>query len=316
MEAGYLVLVAVLPIFLIIGCGMLARTLRLLDTSADLSLMKLIINLLYPALIFSFILGNDTLRNPENLILPPILGLGTVVISFLVSLFIAQVFKLGSHQDRRTFSFITGIHNSTYFTLPIVSLLFDRETIGILLVYNLGVELAIWVVGIGLVLPLKNPTSFLKRILNAPVIAIVLATCMNYYHFDQNLPEPVFKAINIIAQCAIPLALILIGATFADFKPKLKFFTELRIPFWASTIRLVCMPIILLSIAALLPLSTKLEQVIVVQVAMPCAVFPIVLTQHFGGNPDIAFKIVLSTTLLSFLTIPFWIQTGMMLFGL
>ena len=316
METTYLVLLAVLPIFLIIGCGTLARLLRVLDTSADLSLMKLVINLLYPALIFSFILGNDTLRKPENLILPPLLGLGTVVIGFAVSIVVARTFKLGSPQDCRTFSFITGIHNSTYFTLPIVALLFDHDTIGVLLVYNLGVELAIWIIGIGLVLPQKNPVPFFKRILNAPVVAILLATWLNYCRFDQDIPAFAFKAIRLLGQCAIPLGLILIGATFADFKPKLKFFTQFRISFWASAIRLVCLPAILLSIAYLLPLSTKLEQVIVVQVAMPCAVFPIVLAQHYSGSSEIAFRIVVSTTLLSFLTIPFWIQTGMQLFGL
>lgn len=316
METTYLVLVAVLPIFLIIGCGGLARSLKLLDTSADLSLMKLVVNLLYPALIFNFILGNDILRKPENLILPPLLGLGTVVIGFAVSMIVAQIFALGSQQDRRTFSFITGIHNSTYFTLPIVALLFDHETVGLLLVYNLGVELAVWVIGIGLILPQKDSVSFFRRILNAPVVAIIFATLINYFRFDRELPEFVFKAIKLIGQCAIPLGLILIGATFADFKPRLKFFTQLKIPFLASTVRLVCLPLILLSIAYFLPLSTKLEQVIVVQVAMPCAVFPIVLSQHYGGSADVAFKIVFSTTLLSFLTIPFWIKTGMQLFGL
>ncbi len=316
METTYLVLVAVLPIFLIIGCGTFARLLRVLDTSADLSLMKLVINLLYPALIFSSILGNDALRRLENLILPPLLGLGTVAIGFALSIFVAHKLKLGSPQDCRTFSFITGIHNSAYFTLPIVALLFDYETIGVLLVYNLGVELAIWIIGIGLILPQQSPTSFLKRILSAPVVAILLATWLNYYRFDQDIPKFIFKAPKLMGQCAIPLGLILIGATLADFKTKLKFFTQFRISFWASTIRLVFLPIILLSIAYLLPLSTKMEQVIVVQIAMPCAVFPIVLAQHYGGSSEIAFKIVVSTTLLSFLTIPFWIQTGMKLFGL
>lgn len=316
METTYLVFVAVLPIFLIMGCGALARSVRLLDTGADISLMKLIINLLYPALIFSFILGNDVLREPNNLIVPPLLGIGTLVIGFLVSILVAQAFELGSSQDRRTFSFITGIQNSTYFTLPIVALLFDEETIGLLLVYNLGVEMAIWIIGIGLILPQKNPGPFFKRVLNAPVIAILAAIFINYCRFDEKLPEFVFKAIRLMGQCAIPLGLILIGATFADYKPKLKFFTQLKISLWASAVRLICLPFILLSIAYLLPLSTKMEQVITVQAAMPCAVFPIVLVQHFGGSSDIAFKIVFCTTLLSFLTIPFWIQAGLKLFGL
>jgi predicted permease len=74
-------------------------------------------------------------------------------------------------------------------------------------------------------------------------------------------------------------------------------------------------PIILLSFAYLLPLSVELKQVVMVQAAMPCAVFPIVLARHFNGSPEVALKVVLSTTLLSLVTIPLWLTYGMSLFN-
>ena len=316
MEATYLVLLAVVPIFLLIGCGTLARLFGWLDKNADLSLMKLVINLLYPALIFSNILGNDVLRSKANLIVPPLLGIGTVVLGFTIAWFVANKLKAVSQSDRRTFTFITGIQNSIYFALPITELLFDKETIGILLIYNVGVEIALWMLGVGFILSPKDSKSLLGRIISAPIIAILLATWINYFRFDQELPEFVFKATRLLGQCAIPLGLILIGALFADQKPSIKLFTEFKIPLSAAVVRLFVMPAILLISAFLLPLSTELEKVIIIQAAMPCAVFPIVLTQHYGGSPNIAFKIVLSTTLLSFLTIPIWIRAGINLLGL
>jgi predicted permease len=316
METTYLVLVAVLPIFLITGCGALARLFGWLDTNADLSLMKLVINLLYPALIFSNILGNDVLREPINLIIPPLFGLGTVLVGFAISWIVASKFKIGNSSERRMFSFITGIQNSTYFPLPIIYLLFGQETVGILLVFNLGVEVAIWLVGVGFILSSENLKTFFGRVVNAPVIAILLATWINYFRYDQELPDFVFKTIGVLGQCAIPLGLVLIGAIFADLKTSVKVFTRIEISVLAVVIRLAVLPLIFLLSAYFLSLTTELERVIVIQAAMPCAVFPIVLAKHFGGSSDIAFKIVLSTTLLSFLTIPFWIQAGIKLLGL
>ncbi len=316
MEATYLILLAILPVFLVIGCGSIARLLGWLDTNADASLMKLVINLLYPALIFSNILGNDSLRKPANLITPPLLGLGTVIIGFAIAWIFISKFKKESQPDKRTFIFITGIQNSVYFPLPIIMLLFDKETVGLLLVYNLGVEIAIWVIGVGFILSTKDSMSLLKRLVSAPVVAILLATWINFIGFDRELPDFAFKAVQLLGQCAIPVGLVLIGAIFADLKPSVKIFTQIKIPLMAIIIRLAVLPAIILLTASLLTLSTELEKVIVIQAAMPCAVFPIVLTQHFGGSSDVAFKIVFSTTLLSLLTTPFWIQAGIKLFGL
>ena len=316
MEANFLILLAIVPIFLLICSGIIARLLGWLDTSADISLMKLVVNLLYPALIFDKILGNEVLRNPGNLILPPLLGLGTVLAGFAVAWLVIRKFSVESPSHKRTFIFITGIQNSVYFTLPIIELLFDQETIGILLVYNLGVEIAIWLIGVSLILPTEGAKSLLGRIVSAPVVAILLATWINFIGFDRELPDFVFKVIPLLGQCAVPLGLILIGAIFTDLKPSIRIFTEIKIPLLAIGIRLVILPAIMILTAFFLPLTIELERVIVIQAAMPCAVFPIVLAQHFGGSSHIAFKIVFSTTILSFLTIPFWIQAGIKLLGL
>jgi len=278
--------------------------------------MTVVVNLLYPALIFSFILGNDALRQPSNLLLPPLLGLTTVVGGFGLSMLVARKFKIGDQRDCRTFAFTTGIYNYGYFPVPIIALLFDRETTGVLLVHNLGVEIAMWVLGVGFILSRNDPKSIWKRVFSGPVIAILIAVPMNYFKLDQHLPNFALETINLLGQCAIPIGLILIGATFADLSKGVRMTDRLKIPITASILRLGIFPAAFLFIALILPLSTELKCVLAVQAAMPCAVFPIVLARHFDGSPEVALKVVLGTTLLSFLTIPLWISIGMKLLDL
>jgi predicted permease len=48
---------------------------------------------------------------------------------------------------------------------------------------------------------------------------------------------------------------------------------------------------------------------------MPAAVFPIMLARHYGGDAATAIRIVIVTSLLGFLTIPFWLRIGMQAVG-
>lgn len=86
---------------------------------------------------------------------------------------------------------------------------------------------------------------------------------------------------------------------------------SIRIPAAACILRLGIFPVAFLLFAFLMPLSVELKRVVIIQAAMPCAVFPIVLARHFDGSPEVAFKVVLSTTLVSLLTIPLWISLGL-----
>lgn len=294
----------------------MARRLGWLDTEADRSLMTVVVNLLYPALIFSFILGNDALRQPSNLILPPLVGLTTVIGGFGLAMLFARKFKIGDQKECRTFAFTTGIYNYGYFPVPIIALLFDRETAGVLLVHNLGVEVAMWVLGVGFILSRNDPKSICKRVFSGPVIAILVAVPMNYFKVDLQLPNSALETINLLGQCAIPLGLILIGATFMDLSKEMKVTSRLNIPITASVLRLGILPAAFLFIAFILPISTELKCVITVQAAMPCGVFPIVLARHFDGSAEVALKVVLGTTLISFLTIPLWIAIGIKLLDL
>ncbi len=314
-ESG-LIFTAIMPIFFIIFAGFVARRVGWLNADADRSLMAVVINLLYPAFIFSLTLGNEALRNPANIVIPPLVGLTSVVAGFGIIMLLARKLNIGDQRECRTFAFSTGMYNYGYFPIPIIALLFNRETTGVLLVYNVGVEIAMWSLGVGFILSANDPKPIWRRLLSAPVITILIAVPMNWLHVDQHLPNFAFESIDLLGQCAIPLGLLLIGATFADLAKGVLLFQRMHVPLYAIIMRLGIFPIIFIFFAFLFPFSTELKAVMIVQAAMPCAVFPVVLARQFDGSAEVALKVALATTIMSILTIPLWITFGLQLLDL
>jgi hypothetical protein len=73
---------------------------------------------------------------------------------------------------------------------------------------------------------------------------------------------------------------------------------------------------VFLLLARYLPCSVELKRVILLQAAMPAAVFPIIMARHYGGDPITALRVVVATSLGGLLTIPLWLRFGMHFAGL
>ena len=70
------VLSAVLPVFFLALVGIGLRRVRWLTEEADATLLRLVVNVLTPCLIFDKVLGNQALQRAENLFIPPLMGFG------------------------------------------------------------------------------------------------------------------------------------------------------------------------------------------------------------------------------------------------
>lgn len=310
------VLTAVLPVFGIMGVGFWLRRMAWLSAEADQSLMRLTINLLLPSLIFDSVLGNAALRRPENVFLPPLLGYGMMAAGVGVARCFAGLAGARSKPERRTFSFVTGLQNYSYLTIPLCLSLFDSGTMGVLFVHNVGTEMAMWTLGIA-TLTGGGLAGGWKKILNAPLAALLLALLLNFLSLHCAPPAPVMMAGKIIltgihwfGQSAIPMALLMIGAIVADHFEEARGGNAARVVMVSSLVRLGIMPALFLLLAKFFPCSADLKRVLILQGAMPSAVLPIVLTKHYGGDARMAVQIALGTSLLGIATIPLWIRLG------
>ncbi len=323
------VLGAVLPVFSIMGAGVLLRRLNWLTQDADRSLMRVTINGLLPCLIVDSVIKNTVLRQPGTVLLAPTVGFVTVMFGIGVAWLCRRAVGLRRPVEGRTFAYCLGIYNYTYVPLPLVILLFATrpETVGVLFVHNVGVEIAFWTLGL-LLLSGASVKEGWKKALNAPVISILVGLALNYGNGSVWVPKFLLVAVHVLGQCAFPMALLLIGTVVSDE------FTEFRrsalgrgeppeaagagwrVMAGACLLRLGVLPAFFLLLATHLPCSVELKNVIVVEAAMPAAVLPIVVAKHYGGDVNTALRVVLSTSVVGLVTIPLWIRFGMKVVGL
>lgn len=308
------VLPAVLPVFCLALVGVLLRKVEWLTEAADASLMRVVVNVLTPALILDKVLGNAVLRRPENLLLPPLLGFGGVALGVGIGWVLRRRTGLVGDSVQRTFAATTGIQNYGYVPLPLIEQLFPGNTTGVLFVHNLGVDTALWTVC--LIALGHGGWREWRRLVNAPILAVVVALALNVLGAGDWLPKFVLTSAHMLGACCFPLGIVLTGAILADSSRELRQELGLRTLIWSGVLRLGLLPALLLLVAHFIPASRELKQVLVVEAAMPAAVFPIVMARHYGGDPLTAIRIVIGTSLVGFLTIPFWLRIGMHAVGL
>jgi predicted permease len=304
------ILLLILPVFALIAIGVGLRRMSWLTAEADTSLLKLVVNFLYPCLIFESVLNNDALRVPSNLALAPLVGLVAMALTIVASLQAGRLLGLTQGHGLRTFAFAVGINNYGYIPIPLMTALFGPASVGVLLVHNVGCEAAIWTVGI-LVLSGLSLRDGWRKLVNPPVIALLLALTGNLFGVGPHVPDFLREIIQQSASCAIPLGLMLIGGTLEKYFAQPRELFEPKVTFSACLLRLGVYPLLYLAIAKYLPCTVELKRVLVVQAAMPAGILPIVIAKHYGGQPLTAVRVVIGTTAAGILVIPLWIRVGL-----
>jgi malate permease and related proteins len=308
-------LLLVLPVFALIGVGVAVRRLHWIEGEAETSLIRLTVNVCYPCLIFESVANNAALQSPGNLLLPPLLGFGITWLAIRFGLLIAQAIGLHVGTGLRTFGLTVGIANYGYLPLPIMAAIWGTESQGVLLVHNVGVEIAIWTVGV-LVLSGQSLREGWRKLVSPVVITLAVAVVFNLTRATPFLPGVVSQTIHALAVCAIPLGLIMSGVNLAQYLHNPRELFDPKITIAASIVRLGVLPLAIITLAKFLPCSIELKRVLVVQAAMPTAIFPIILAKLYGGHPRTAVQIALGTTALGILVIPLWLRFGLAWLGL
>lgn len=306
------ILTVILPVYLIMGAGAAVRKIGILPREADAGMMRLTIVLLTPSLILERVVGNASVMEPAPVLVAAGLGYALVAFGIALSYFAAPLIGLKRHEGRRTFAVASGLQNYGFVAIPIVTALFpDKGTLGVLFTFTLGVEVACWTAGVGLLTGLEKAPWRLA--LNPPVIAILASLLLNFTGLHVYVPQVAHNTLGVLGGCAVPLALLIIGASIADSwgAERMRWSVAVLSPL----LRLGVIPIAFLAVAYYLPLTVELKRVIIIQGAMPSAVFNIMVARHYGGHPPTAIQCVLSTTVVSLVTTPLVIAWALRLTG-
>jgi predicted permease len=307
MQESLIVLMAALPVYLILALGPVLRRTGWLTPEMDKGVMSMAVHLFFPCLILDKMLGSEILRDFNTVLSAASVGFFLIAAGTAIGWFLAPALGLKLGSGRRTFAVAGGLQNYGYIAIPLILYLFPRDDVmAILFTHNLGVELAMWTIGLMLLSGDSKPS--LKIFLKGPIIAVVLGVFLLQTGGDHFIPDIIRRTFNTLGNCAIPISLLLVGTALTDLVGKVKF--DWKIGLGGILVRLALIPILFLLAAKYLPIALELKQVLVVQAALPSAMFPIVLSKHYGGRTDVAAQVVVATAIASMLTMPLMITFG------
>ena len=307
------IVLATVPVFMICAVGFVLRRGRVIDDDSEKSIMRLILLVLYPCFILSKIPGNDSLRELSVVSTALSSGFVLTLTGMLIAFGIAKALGISKEQGSNTFCLSTGIQNYGFLPIPLIEALFPRdiadETLGVLFVHNLGLEIALWTVGIIILSGTFKGSA--KRLINGPTVAIAIGLFLNFAGLGDSIPVPIKSFLSQLGNCSIPISLVLVGATFCGVLQREKWKLDWKVALGAMVVRFLVMPAIFVSSALAVSFSNELSRILIVQSAMPSAVFPVVLAKHFGGKPGVAAQVVIVTTIASIVLTPILLTLGM-----
>jgi malate permease and related proteins len=282
---------AVLPVALIIFIGFIAgRTLPL--ERSTLSLLSVFI--LSPALVIDSLYRTElSVQNSTKLLI----GFA------LTSLLIYGAVWLISKITRLSSSLSTALTATVLFPntgnmgLPVATFALGAAGLERAIVYMIGSGILMFCLGPAIIQG-KGIIQGLKLTLRLPLLWAVLCG-LGLRFFSVKFPFELDTGIQKLGSADIPIALILLGMQLAATRFRLGI-KELL----AAIARLLIAPLIAYLVGNFLHLEQLSLQVLVLQSAMPTAVSSLVLVSEFGGDKDFVARGIVTSTLMSFITLP------------
>lgn len=291
---------AVLPLFFMMMLGVLVRRFQWLNESELARLNSVVFKLLFPFTVFSSIYHTDLSSSfYPKLILYCV---AAVLITFLVSLFLVPRFE---KNNKSRGAIIQAIYRSNFVLLglPLVSNIYPNADLGMTAIV---IAVLIPVFNVLAVATLETfrggvvkPKRILLGILTNPLI---LGTIAGILASPISLPTVLDNTVSQLASAAIPIALILLGASFqSDRSPSMK-----RNLVICVLSRLVIVPGIFLTIAALLGFRGIGFITLLGVFATPCAISSYTMAVEMESDGDLAGAVVIYSSMFSCLTLFLW----------
>jgi len=284
----------IVPVFIAIGLGyILERRLKIEIKSVS----RTIFYALTPCLVFSSLV-KSTISGGEFW--------GIASFEILITLFVALVawgVARALRFDRAmesAFLLATLFVNSGNYGLSVNQLAFGDEALARAVIYFVVSSLLVNTTGVYLASRGQaRAGDALSNVFKVPIVyAVFLAVFVKLINLTVT-GSPVFKAVDMVGQGAVPLMLLLLGMQLA----KTPLTQGMKTAGLAAFIRLAVASIIAWPLANWLGLAGPTLQACVVEASMPTAVTTTVLAIEFDVKPEFVTSVVFLSTLASPITL-------------
>jgi len=286
---------AIAPVALIILIGFIARRFLPLETH---SLSQITVYILAPALVADGLYRTTiSTQSATKLIIGFILVSASI---YGITKILAKLLKLSPALETSLIA-ASLFPNNGNLGLPLIKFAFGETGLERAIIYMIASSMLMFGLGPailkgdgfrrGLDLTLKLPLFW--------AMLLGLTAHLLQLTFPLNLAE----GLRLLGEGAIPLALVILGIQLYSIEFAIKFKELLGV-----AIRLILAPVIAWGFGYLLQLDSLDWQILVIQTAMPTAVNTVVLVGEFGGDLPWAARAIVVSTVISFITLPIWLE--------
>jgi malate permease and related proteins len=298
---------AMVQIFILGALGYILIKKKLLSHAGLDALSRLVIQVIFPALIFTQLLQNFNFSLYPNWWIFPLISLAITTIGLIVGLALLKLIKLKTHKLQ--FLSLVSFQNSGYLPLAMVVGIFSGQELSSIFIYIflflLGFDLVAWSLGIYMLTYEKQVKFKLRSIFSPPVITNLTTLLLIALGLNKFIPASVFKPVQMVGNCTLPLAMLVVGGNVALVQLKN---IDKKTVFFFLLGKLIILPALGMWVVLKLSLPQLFGFLIVMQLAMPSATSLSVIIRRYNKEDTLISQGVFFSHLISLLTIPLFLS--------
>jgi len=304
---------ALLPSGVIIVLGAMLRKFQpagLTLTQTRSVVGTLVLNLFYPALIFSVIPRVEL--SGDIFVAPLVSNVGIVAGMLACWAFYPWLKKNGlGKPELGALMLVCGLGNIISLGVPLLEAVQGDDAARFAIYIDImGITPMLWIVGLWIAIQwgdnnegVQSPLKFLKSLFSLPPIwAFAIAITLNV--FGLTLPDFLQKAAEMLGSVTMSGMLLIVGMSlsFASLKEH-KF-----IALFASIIKLALVPGVVYLVAQGVITDPDTFQATILLAATPSMMATMMLSERYGLNTELLSTVLVLSTVLFFITLPLWLM--------
>ncbi len=296
---------AVLSILVPVLLGYVAVKAKILSYEASNTLSNVVLKILNPFLLLTSVIGIE--YSKENIRS----GLLVLLLALIVHVIAAgaaflATFRLKDQKARRVCEVGMIFANCGFFGIPLMRSVYGDTGVFWCGFYCIVYNVLIWSYGV-FVLSRANrdfKIRLTKILINGGTVPCALGLLIYFLRIP--IYAPILNSMKTIGSAATPLSMIFIGTMLARIPPKKLVTTPLT--YYTLFGKMVAMPLLSGVILRLLGFSYDLSVFGALMTALPTGAATAMFAETYGIAPELAAQNVGATTVLSFATVPLFMQ--------
>lgn len=228
---------------------------------------------------------------------------GIIIISFgiqFLSFFLSKIlYPVEEDRQKKVLQYATIVSNAGFMGNPIVAGVYGVKGLLYASIALIPLRIFMWSAGLSL-FTATDKNKVVKQLLTHPcIIAVEIGMILMIGQIK--LPIFLDNAVSGLGNCVTPISMIIIGSILAEVK--LNSMINRQILYY-TIIRLIAIPLFILTILRLLHVDPLIIGVSVLLAGMPAGSTTAILAEKYNGDAKFASKCIFVSTILSLITLP------------